>query len=128
MRLADYSAGRRREIVALALDFCLQDLAEPTDTFALAAVIGKRLDTKETRDIARMIVSWAPRIPEAAKGDTFVKYGKVFQHWVWYPKGRTIGGAQTRQARRELAWRGKVYATPAELESAKEAAGVWEVS
>jgi hypothetical protein len=127
MRLADYSAGRRSEIVALALDFCLQDLAEPVDTFALAAAIGKRLDTKETRDIARMIVSWAPRIPEAAKGDTFLRYGKAFQHWVWYPKGRCARG-QTRQARRELAWRGKVYASPAELESAKEAAGVWEVS
>jgi hypothetical protein len=126
MRLADYSAGRRREIVALALDFCLQDLAEPADTFAVAAAIGRRLASKETRDIARMIVSWAPRIPEATKGDTFVRYGKAFQHWVWYPKGRTPDG-HTRQARRELAWRGKVYGSPSELESAKEAAGIWEV-
>lgn len=129
MRLADYSAGKRRELVALALSVALQDLQGPVATIEIVRAVGKRLESDELRLIGRMITDWAPRIPEAERAGHFKQYGREFTRWQWWPKGWTKEG-QTRQAKREartdLIWRGVAYADADALSAAK-AAAEWEV-
>lgn len=87
MRLADLSSAKRREVVALALDFTLQDLKAPADTFTVAGMIAKRLGTDEARAIGRILVSMAPSLPQADRGASFARYGRIMQRWSWKPKG-----------------------------------------
>jgi hypothetical protein len=93
MNLSDLSVAKRRETVALALSFVLQDLKAPAPTTEVVERVAHRLETSETKLIARTITSWADRIPEAEVVGTFQKYGRTMRRFTWHPKGTNVRGA-----------------------------------
>ena len=87
MRLIDMSNALRRQQVAFALSVALQDITEPKPTMDIARVIARRLETNELSLIGRIVVSMAPKIPQARRGDAaFKRYGKDMRPWIWSPK------------------------------------------
>jgi hypothetical protein len=93
VKLSDYSPAKRAELVAVALSIVLQDLERATPTRDVAAMVARRLETRETEIIGRLLVKWAPKIPEAIEGPGFKKYGREFRSWLWRPKGTDARGA-----------------------------------
>ena len=101
MDLSDLSRAKRTEIVYLALDWVLQDLTGPTSTREVARRIAKRLSSREAKVISQIIVKAADRIPEAARGSPFTRYGKSMRPVIWWPKGQLPdANGITRLARR----------------------------
>lgn len=101
MELIDLSVAKRQEVVLLALDWALQDLTSPATTAEVAKLIARRLRERNMGLISRVIVKAADRIPEAARGDVFQKFGKTMRRVVWYPKGQLPSGGITRKAVRD---------------------------
>lgn len=102
MDLSDLSVAKRTETVLLALDWALQDLTSPATTGEITALIAKRLRSKEAGQISRIIVKAADRVPEAARGDTFKRFGKSMRRVIWWPKGQLPDGRGiTRKALRD---------------------------
>ncbi len=91
----------RRESVILALGLILKQAEKPLGTLEVAIAIQELLEwpASERRSIGRILADIAPQIPEAVRGDTFMKYGRAMQRWIWWPKGSTPSGS-TRSARR----------------------------
>lgn len=137
MRLADFTPTKRFELCAFALNIVLQDLEAPIETAAIVDACCRRLETNEAQLVGRTLLKIAPSIPEARRnGETFKRFGKVFERWEWWPKGQTPHGL-TRQAKRgaeesaesilSRVWSGKVYASVEDMEAAQQSAGLWEV-
>lgn len=101
--LSQLSGHYRAELVLRMLDVSLQDITSPATTIEIVAMIARRLtvtDAKERGMISRIIVKASDKIPEAARGDQFHRYGKAMRRVVWYPKGTLPEGGITRKAHR----------------------------
>jgi len=86
MILSDMSDARRMDAVAVALDITLRELAAPSATADVVNAVMARLDTRENRLVARLVLKLAESRPEAQRSVVSVKrYGREMSPWVWSP-------------------------------------------
>lgn len=81
--LEDLSAPKRKEVVAMALEFALADLQGPAPTWEVVKTICARLHTNEQKLVARVVADMAPAHPKARKGGEFKRYGRIMTRWQW---------------------------------------------
>lgn len=84
--LEDLSAAKRKEVVAMALEFALADLQAPAPTWEVVKTVCARLHINEQKLVARIVSSLAPAHPKARKGSEFRRFGRTMTHWEWGPR------------------------------------------
>jgi hypothetical protein len=92
LTLRDMSTRKRHDVLWMALDFVLQDLAvETCSTANVADCLRERLAFPATEML--IVLTWlkkvAPLVPEATQtGEAVRVYGNIGRRWVWTPRAR----------------------------------------